>query len=192
MSTIRKPWNPAEFHYWYEQQNPQVKAKAWADLSSTEEKRYREWHLFENFYRAIGLDVAPSSVSVCEPPMPDVCCSLEGRVQYFELGEVVMQKVARDASMAQRTGASHGGAVSTSGPLLELFRKKCLKLYRTNGTPLHLLLYFNVGHQYPMGAATLASVLLPGEFEDSQFTSVFVYNDWDKQELDRLVRSEST
>jgi hypothetical protein len=113
MRAARKAWNPAEFHHWYEQQRSEVKTKAWADLSSDEEKRYREWKLFENFYRVGGLDVTPSSVSVCEPPIPDICCSFEGRVQYFELGEVVMQKVAQAASVAAKTGAAHGGFVST-------------------------------------------------------------------------------
>lgn len=188
MGVLRKTWDPAEFHSWYEEQLPEIKKRAWADLSSYEAKRYREWKIFQNFYRAADLNVRPASVSLCEPPVPDVCCEIDGRDQYFELGEVVMEQIARDASSASRTDGVHGGPVSSRGPLLELFRKKCLKRYITNGTPLHLLLHFTVGHQYPIGLVSLTDLLEPGELARCQFASVFLYNDWDQEILESLIR----
>jgi hypothetical protein len=101
-----------------------------------------------------------------------------------------MQEVAKNAAIAAKKAEdTHGGAVSTVQPLLALFRSKCGKTYETSGCPLHLLMHFNIGHQYPIGWRSLKTLLASGEFEASQFESVFIYNGWEKQVLEVLNRN---
>jgi hypothetical protein len=47
-------------------------------------------------------------------------------------------------------------------------------------------MYFQVGHQYPMGRQSLASLLQPGELEACQFNTVYIYDCWENKLLERL------
>jgi len=183
-------WDVAEFAQWLSLQEIPKRKMALNDLTSARLKRYNEWRTFEEFYQAHGLDIGSSTVKAHEPPESDIYCVSAKVPCYFELGEVVMQEVAKNASIAaKKADNTHGGHVSTVQPLLALFRNKCGKTYETNGCPLHLLMHFNIGHQYPIGWRSLKTLLAPGEFEASQFESVFIYNGWEKRVLEVLNRA---
>jgi hypothetical protein len=184
---MKSKWNPAEFTNWLAQQGSSVKEKALADLDGTRRKLYLEFMAFTDFYQNCHLEIRPSTVESRDPPWPDIYCIENGSPTCFELGEVVMQKVARAAHIASKSDGVHGGDVSTTEPLLDLFRSKCGKTYETGGHPLQLLMYFQVGHQYPIGRRNLSSLLQPGDFEACQFDTVYIYDRWDHKLLERLA-----
>jgi hypothetical protein len=187
-----KTWNPADFTSWLATQDIVTRDRALKDLSGDQRKKFVEWTTFENFYQAASLDIRPSSVRACDPPGPDIYCVLAGAPCFFELGQIVMQEVAKNASIAAKSDGVHAGSVSTADPMLNLFRAKATKKYETSGHPLCLLMHFNVGQQYPMGLRSLSSLLSPGEFETSQFRMVYVYNGWERRVLEVLSRKGET
>jgi hypothetical protein len=142
---MKSKWNPAEFTHWLTQQGLSVKEKAVADLDGTQRKLYLEFIAFTDLYQYSHLEIRPSTVESLDPPWPDIYCIENGSPTCFELGEVVMQKVARAAHIASKSDGTHGDSVSTMEPLLALFRSKCTKTYETSGYPLQLLMYFQVG-----------------------------------------------
>ena len=183
-SNMAKKWNPGEFASWLAMQPPAIRDRAYKDLSSDRRKIFIEWKTFESFYKAAGLSIRTSTVRACDPPEPDIYCELSGRPFYFELGQIVMQEVARNASLAVKTEGVHGGPVSTAKPMLDLFRVKCAKAYEITGHSLDLLMHFNVGHQYPVGIEALSSLLIPGEFDTCQFQIVCIYDGWNQRVLE--------
>jgi hypothetical protein len=185
---MRKTWNPGEFASWLATQTPATRERALDDLSGDQRKRLIEWTTFENFYKAASLGIRPSTVRACDPPVPDIYCELAGKPCYFELGQIVMQEIARNASNAAKVDGVHGGPVSTMKPMIDLFRAKCAKIYETSGYPLGLLLHFNVGHQYPIGIQALSSLLAPCEFDTCQFSMIYIYDGWNLGVLEVISR----
>ena len=188
-------WEPAAFHLWYERLPIRKRVQAWNDLKGDRKKLYIEWKTFRAFAIASGLDIDPRSVETCDPnaaapPLPDVRCLVSGELEYFELGEVTEEDLARKASIALKNRLSvYGGAVSQRQPLARICLQKCCKRYTTNGCPLHLILHFAVSRQVPNEISLkddLSSLLEP--IRRSPFTSVWLYDGWDKRVLERLGR----
>jgi len=172
---------------------------AWDDLERDHRKVYVEWKTFRAFATASGLDIDLRSIEMCDPnaaapPMPDVNCLVSGELVYFELGEVTGENLARTASIALKNRQKiFGGAVSQRQPLIRIFLKKCRKRYTTNGRPSHLVLHFAVGRQSPFEPQLNDDLekwrdRLIQRIRRSQFSSIWLYDDWKKVVLARLDR----
>lgn len=197
MARSRTIWDPAAFHEWYEKLPVQKRRRAWEDLTRERQKLYIEWKTFRAFVQTSGLDIDPRSIEMCDPnaaspPLPDVRCLVSGQLEYFELGEVTDESVARTASIAMKNRQGvYGGFMSQRKPLIRIFLKKCRNRYTTNGRPLHLVLHFAVGHQSPFSPQLNEDVKkwrgwLVERIRRSQFASVWLYDDWHKRVLVRL------
>ena len=157
-------WDPAAFHHWYEQLPAHKRERVWNDLTSGQRKVYVEWKTFRAFAKASGLDIDPHSIEMCDPnaaspPLPDVQCLVSREPEYFELGEVTSEDLARKASIATKNRQKvYGGVVNQRQPLVRIFLKKCRNRYTTNGRPLHLVLHFLVGRQSPIEPQLLQDV----------------------------------
>ena len=164
MAKTKRKWEPAGFDHWFVKLPREKRQRAWNDLRQSEKKVYIEWRTFRAFASASGLDIDPRSVQTCDPndaapPLPDVRCLVSGELEYFELGEVTEEDLARTASIAMKKGQSVCGAfMSQRQPLVLIFLKKCRKRYTTNGRPLHLVLHFTVGRQSPWEPQLIADV----------------------------------
>jgi hypothetical protein len=194
---VAKPkWEPAVFHEACEKLPVRDQRRLWDDLKQQHKKLLFEWKTFWAFARVSGLDIDPGSIEMCDPnaaspPFPDVRCRVSGQLEYFELGEVTAEDLARKASIAMKNRSGvYGGATSQRQPLARICLKKCRKRYTTNGRPLHLIMHFAVGRQVPNELSLpddLSSLMEP--LRQSPFTSVWLYDGWEKQVLLRLDRS---
>src|ERR1035437_10071632 len=59
------------------------------------DKEQWEQRVFAAFAKRSGLKINECSIKSCKPPMPDICCSLDGSDYFFELAEVVPQVQAQ-------------------------------------------------------------------------------------------------
>jgi hypothetical protein len=110
-----------------------------------------EWEqkVFAAFAKRSGLKIGECSIRSCKPPMPDICCNLDGSDYFFELAEVVPQVQARDLN-TKGVYSSAFPDPDERGPnaMVNILRQKQKKKYETSGSPVDLLLYFN--KDFPM------------------------------------------
>ncbi len=183
-------WNPAEFASWYEASPLEKRSRVWTKLESKYKQLYIEWTTFGRF-ASVEMGVERTSATTldpnsCSPSAPDVACSIQGKMEFFELGEVVEQSLASAASHAERERNSvFGGAVDIWAPLEYVLHQKCSKEYCPAASPLHLVLYYGPGRQ-PSFAPFLAHRLTENEqwigkrVAAGPFTKVFLYDDHER------------
>jgi len=111
-------------------------------LSKEEQKQATESRVFVRFAKALKLLRDPFQHDNASPPHPDIHLSLPESEYYFELGEVTDQNLARNISVALKTGQCTGGALSQLDPLDKMLREKCASSYEVHGAPIDLLLYY--------------------------------------------------
>ncbi|HUY12895.1 MAG TPA: hypothetical protein VMX16_04585 [Terriglobia bacterium] len=187
-------WDPAEFHHWHSKLPHGPKGRAWNDLRPDQQKVYREWWAFEKFASVAPLDVDPRTIENRKPPEPDIRCRISGKEHYFELGEVTDKIIAQKASEAtKRRQHISGGWFSQLPPLWRIFKQKCSKIYLTSGRPLHLLLYYAVGHQFPHTELLREEISkghqrIVSELQKSPFSSVWLYDQWDNSVIAYVQR----
>jgi hypothetical protein len=149
----------------------------------------KEWErkVFESFVRASGLNVCAESISLPDPPLPDIRCTIEGREYFFELGEVVPNEQAEALSTK---GIYRSGIPDPNerGPkaLLRILAKKQEKQYQTHGSPVDLIVYFN--KDFPFFIADVVSednqqpTRIGQAFakcgEDGPFERIWIYDSW--------------
>jgi hypothetical protein len=196
---MKKSWNPAAFHESSGVLPVQERQQAWRDLRAHQRKTYFEWNVFRAFAVASRLDIDSRSVEMCDPndaspPLPDVRCLVSGELEYFELGEVTSEDLARRATMARRNNwAVYSGTSPQEEPFVRIFLKKCRSRYTTRGRPLHLIMHYAVGRLVP-SELVLSSLFLRShdyfieQIRLSPFACVWVYDDWDKSILIRFER----
>ena len=115
----------------------------------------RELAIFEKFAVEAGLKVVPGSLSKCEPPQPDIICSLEGEGQVrFELAEACAFEFAEAINNPRPEGVYSCFGTDVSEDTL---RKKLSKSYPVS-EPIELLLYTD-------GATAKPDYVLKLEFE---------------------------
>ena len=179
-------WNSSEFHYWYSEQPSAKKRRAWDDLLPEQLKAYVEWLTFRSFANVAQLGIDPRTITNQLPPKPDILCEMAGEDQYFELGEVTDQELARQAGTAAKQGKDvFGGCCAPLEPLWRILDQKCKKKYEVAGAPLHLLLHYSVGHQVPATQLIRAEVsksrsLVIEKLRESPFRSVWLFDGWEK------------
>lgn len=110
-------------------------------------KAAHERQVFTEFAAQSGLQVEAASVEAREPPEPDIYCHVAAGPCYFELGRLLDPELPRLILEAIR---KHPQPVSvdptTVGlPERDVLRGKLHKAYETNGSPVHLVLYYDWG-----------------------------------------------
>ena len=113
------------------------------------DKEKWEQRVFAAFAKRSGLKINECSIKSCKPPMPDICCSLDGSDYFFELAEVVPQ-VQAQALNTKGVYTSAFPDPDELGPraMVNILRQKQGKKYETGGSPVDLLLYFS--KDFPM------------------------------------------
>ena len=113
------------------------------------DKEKWEQRVFAAFAKRSGLKINECSIKSCKPPMPDICCSLDGSDYFFELAEVVPQ-VQAQALNTKGVYTSAFPDPDELGPraMVNILRQKRGKKYETGGSPVDLLLYFS--KDFPM------------------------------------------
>jgi hypothetical protein len=135
------------------------------------EQALHEVEVLRGFLTASRLEIDPASVASVTPPRPDIrCTKYHDGVCHFELAEILWEDpnppvrvttLAHGLAISQREGerkdallaagrVAEAAHVQTCGAfsapplaaLLQALEKKCGKRYETDGTPLHLLLYY--------------------------------------------------
>lgn len=180
-------WNPAEFDYWYKRLPlDERKRRAWDGLSGDQKKRYTEWWTFGKFASASSLDIDPRTIESREPPESDIHCCVSGKGNYFELGEVTDQTLARNGGKAAKQQQDvHAGSFAQLEPLSRIVEQKCSKRYTTHGQPLHLLLHYSVGHQVPHTALVRSEMAkvqreIVLKLRKSPFSNLWLFDGWDQ------------
>ncbi len=113
-------------------------------MTASEQKEARERLMFGGFASRSGLEIDPSSITSCAPPLPDIRCTINVSTYFFELAEAVPAKQAQ--ALATKGVYTYGvpdpddnGAKAIEA----IIRQKQKKAYETGGAPVDLLLYFN-------------------------------------------------
>ncbi len=186
-------WNSEEFHCWYSNKSDmQKKNLAFDDLRSDQRKAYKEWTMFSNFSKVAHLEIEPRTIENRNPPEPDIHCLISGVSHYFELGEVTDECLARNAGIAAKNEQDvFAGYYSQLKPLRRIFEQKCVSKYSANGSPVHLLLHYVVGHQVPHinWLKSEISRLRPTvvtKLGESPFRSVWLYDPWTGSLIDSV------
>ena len=145
-----------------------------------------EWErtVFLEFAAAVGLDVDSGSVSSGIPPHPDIRFAVRGVERWAELIEITDQDLARNHMTSLKTGMITGGAFSQRVPLERSIQHKAAKTYKTNGSRLDLLAYYD--KQFP--AISVEPDLIPQAIAhlaadmvaSGVWTRVWVYDRWSK------------
>jgi hypothetical protein len=117
--------------------------KAYDELIACDDrKRMGELRAFLGFVGVCRLPVEHATVTCSDPPYPDIRCTLDGPLHFFELGEVTDQGLASRYSESLRTGKITGGFYSQDEPLRSILMSKAQKTYLTDGAPVDLVLYY--------------------------------------------------
>jgi histidyl-tRNA synthetase len=149
------------------------------------EGKKAQWErdVFIEFYMAANLPVDSGSLKNEKFPRPDLSCSIEGKLHYFELVEITDEDVARKLSIALKTMRPTGGAFSQTRPLINAFEAKSAKPYSVGNAPLELLAYYD--KQYPPtdDLSIISKTVEPMAarmVESGQWSRVWIYDRWNK------------
>lgn len=113
------------------------------------DKEKREQKVFTAFAKCSGLNINVASIKSCQPPQPDIHCTIDGSGYFFELAEVV--------SRVQAQALNTKGFFNSPFPdpdqlgthaMVNILRQKRTKTYETEGSSVDLLLYFD--KDFPM------------------------------------------
>ena len=86
-----------------------------------------------------------------KPPFPDIRIIINGEPRFFELAEVADQELARSTSEAAKTGSSETVWFEHDHTLImRRMREKYTNAYRSEGSPVDLILYFDWHHSPPL------------------------------------------
>jgi len=105
---LAKPrWEPAVFSRSVREAASSGAAAAAGRSQARRQEALFEWKTFRAFARVSGLDIDPRSIEMCDPnaaspPFPDVRCRVSGQFEYFELGEVTEEDLARKHASLRR------------------------------------------------------------------------------------------
>jgi len=122
---------------------------AYEALPNGEKTELEELDVFRAFAAVAELGVDPGSEVNVAPPRPDIRCTLDGDLRYFEFGEITDQRVARAAALTD-DGVSRATAFSPTAPLDYMIDKKRTRTYETGGVPVDLVLCYRTEHAPPL------------------------------------------
>lgn len=180
---------------------PEQKAKAeriraqraaYEAMPNARKTEKEELEVFRAFVRATELEVDSGSEANGLAPEPDIRCTMDGRVYYFELGEIADQPVARAMANALKHDEPRGTAYSESRPFAYIIGKKRSRSYTTKDAAVDLVLYYRTqpsptpssfGGMLAQSLPDLLGLTTPGPFQ-----RVWIF-DFNKQSL--LWRSDA-
>jgi hypothetical protein len=156
----------------------------------------------------LQLQIDPASVANVTPPHPDIRCTMHpDGLCHFELAEILwedpnpplgVRTLAHGLAISEHEGerkdallaagrVAEAASIQTGGAfgapplaaLLQALQKKCAKRYETDGTPVHLLLYYE--RESPVEPFELLAddpwqTVLQSLLANSQFSDVSVYH----------------
>ena len=170
----------------------------------SDQKRAHEADVFLGFISAAWLPIDPCSVENEAPPYPDIRCIKNSNVVCrFELAEILWEdpgaeitSLAHGIALSKRasdqkavllaagrledaqkiqTWGRFGHAPLAS--LLQVLQKKCAKIYRTDGSPVSLLLYYERDSPLePFERLIDHAVAVHALLVTSQFSDVWLYD----------------
>jgi len=122
----------------------QIRAEraAYEALPNGVKTELEEIEVFDAFVAASGIAVDANTRVSSPAPEPDIRCTVEGALHYFELGEITDRPVARATADALKYDEPRGTAFSQTEPFTYIIGKKQTKTYTTNGAPVDLILYY--------------------------------------------------
>ncbi|MCW5983572.1 MAG: hypothetical protein KIT09_36110 [Bryobacteraceae bacterium] len=112
-------------------------------LKKAARKRSIEMTTFRSFAAASGIALDGDSAVNVDPPHPDILCTISGKWYWFELGQIISQKVAAQVSPSRKL-LEGGFSFSQEMAFIEIVNKKATKTYDTNGFPVDLILWFDL------------------------------------------------
>jgi hypothetical protein len=112
-------------------------------LKKDERKSAIEIGIFRAFRTASGLPVDEGSEANRNPDYPDIECSIAGQQYFFELGRIISPEVAEKLEPKRRK-LEGGFSFNQEQPLLDIVESKKKKSYTTNGSPVDLILHFDL------------------------------------------------
>lgn len=106
-------------------------------------KRVEELSTFQLFAPACGLAIDRGSPENGIPPCADILCTISGQRYWFELGHFIHEQVAEKVNPKRRQ-FDGGFSYDQEGPFLKLIDNKVAKRYVTDGSPVDLILHFDL------------------------------------------------
>ena len=91
-------------------------------------KAEREMSVFSSFARASGLAIDEGSAVNAVPQHPDIRCTIQGQLYWFELGEIVSEEVAKRTNSRGRI-IGRDFSFSQEDPFVNIVNKKATKAY---------------------------------------------------------------
>jgi hypothetical protein len=134
-----------------------VQRAAYESLPNNKKTELEELEVFDAFVAAAGIDVDPNSRANAPTPEPDIRCTINGQLRYFELGEITDPSVARTTADALKYDEPRGTSFSQTEPFAYIVGKKRTRTYATNGSPIELVLYYR--NQYAPWPTYFADLL---------------------------------
>ena len=165
----------------------------WNSLTHEQKRQTAESRVFVRFAAATGLGIDPFKHDNEAPPKPDIRTVIDGHDYYFELGEVVDERLAINIRVAQKTRAVFGCTLSQVDPLAKMLKEKCEKQYEADGKPLDLLLYYwRQGSYRPTVDQYLEEnhQAIQESLRSSQFRKIWIY-DWSSDNVLAEIEAES-
>lgn len=122
-----------------------------SNLKKDQKKRAEEMSVFQSFGSASGLSIDQGSPENRDPGFPDILCTISGQRNWFELGQIIHEEVAKKVN-PKRLKQDGGFSYDQEQPFLDLVKSKVSKQYVTEGAPVDLILHF--GLRFGTAAAT--------------------------------------
>ena len=186
-------WDPAEFEEWYERLPlGDQKTRVWNSLTADQRKLWNERSSFRQFAKAVPLGIDPRTIKSCVPPEPDILCRVDGELQYFELGEVTDEGLARRRSLAVKRGdAISAGSFLQIEPLCRIYDQKCGKAYTTDSKVVNLVLYYSTDRQVPYTEGLQAEISarkseIVRKLVKSPFETAWLFDSWSQSIIARV------
>jgi hypothetical protein len=112
------------------------------DLRGPERKRAFEMSIFKSFASVSGLPIDGGSAENGARCYPDIGCTVSGQRYWFELGQIINEKVAEKLNPNRRKDEG-GFSYDQESPFVKLVSNKATKKYETEGAPVDLILHFD-------------------------------------------------
>jgi hypothetical protein len=154
-----------------------------ANFKSAERKRAVEMLIFQSFASASGLPIEEGLAENGAQYYPDISCTISGQRYWFELGQIINEEVAEKLNPKRRKPEG-GFSYDQEKPFVERVNDKATKKYKTDGSPVDLVLHFDlrlgtaatVKHLSQRHGALLDSLTTAGPFK-----RVWIFDDYTKE-----------
>ncbi len=166
-----------------DEDEPSPEVEPVSPMSNEERKRNLEMTAFRSFTSVSGLVIDEGSVTNEQPPKPDIRCTISGKPRWFEMAQIISEKVAANINLKGHA-SKRGFSFNQEDPFVDVVRKKLTKRYETGGAPVDLILHFNLR----LGKSSVVrnliqrySVLLDSLVSTGPFARVWIFDEWRRE-----------